>query len=146
MALERVANDIQRLWFTLAQRSWHTLVLVPADARASVGFLADALAQAGIRAGAGPVRAVDAQMIELVHVARVIEDLAQSAQERRKTLVAVGSPLVSPAAIPLTLAADSTVLCVELGVSGRRAAEQTLDLVGRQRFLGAVTVNPNALR
>jgi hypothetical protein len=142
----RVPNDIQRLWFTLAQRPWHSLVLLPADFRTSVGALGEALAQAGVRAGAGPVRCVDAQSLELIHVARVIEELAQSAQDRRMTLVATSSPLVSPAAIPLALAADATVLCVELGTSDRSAAQQTLELVGRSRFLGAVAVSPHALR
>jgi hypothetical protein len=139
-SLAHVPEDIQRLWFTLTQRAWWSLVVMPGDFRTNIGPLAETLTAAGCRARRLPVRLHDAQQLELPQAAKLIEEMVQPSTQHSGVIVAVGSPLTFPGAIPVALAADAVLLCVELGVTKMDSAQQTVDLLGRQRFLGTVAL------
>ena len=142
----QVPDDVQRLWFALDRKPWNVLVLMPADSSFGTGPLAMALAQAGSRVRGLPVQYQDAQDLELPRAARVIEQAVTPSKERSATIIAVGSPLTSPAAIPVALAADGVLMCVELGRSQIQQAQRTIELIGRARFMGAVAVTPLGFR
>jgi hypothetical protein len=59
-------------------------------------------------------------------------------QWSERVLVMVESVLTQPSAVPLVLASDAPLLCLELGKTSFAAAQETLQLLGPQRFVGCV--------
>ena len=60
--------------------------------------------------------------------------------------MALSSPIVCPATIPITLAADAALLCVELGRTDAESAQRTVDMIGKHRFLGSVAIDSGPLK
>ncbi len=59
------------------------------------------------------------------------------------TLIVALEPVVSnPLGIAITLAADAALLCVTLGETPLASAKRTVELVGRERFIGCVVRRP----
>ena len=139
----RAAADIQRLWFTLSKRPWTFLVIMPAHARGDATELARRLAEVGTQHRGTTVRcllAVNVEVSETSHV--IVEAIAQNPLEGA-TIVAVDSPLLNPASIPIALAADGVLLLVTLGETDISAAKQTVEAIGKDRFFGTVTLAPD---
>ena len=57
-----------------------------------------------------------------------------------RVLVVIDSVLSHPSGVPVALAADAALLCVEMGKTSIAAARETLQIVGAQRFLGCITL------
>lgn len=68
--------------------------------------------------------------------------LAHLAENRPFSTVifAVDSLLDQPRAIPVTRAVDKVLLCFTLGVTTFKAAKRLVELVGREKLLGSVTL------
>lgn len=58
--------------------------------------------------------------------------------------VALRSMGENPATIPVARAADALLLCVVLGKSKAKAAQKTIDAIGRARFIGSILVDAAA--
>jgi hypothetical protein len=67
-------RPIQELWFTLAQRPWSSLVIVPADESVSASSIATSLADVGSRLSSCPVNAIVADRMDF-ESARILADL-----------------------------------------------------------------------
>jgi hypothetical protein len=130
----------QQIWFAALRRPCSSLVLVPAGPGAPVLFAAEALAAVGRLHGGRAVRLVDAEEAGLTDVADILNSLAAIAGREELAVVAAGCPFTQAAAIPIARAADAALLAVPLGVARFSGARRVVDLVGRERFIGAVTV------
>jgi hypothetical protein len=135
------APDWQHVWFALERTPWSSLVLVPSQPDVAIMPIARSLLAVGEAYDRLPLRLIDAERAD----PRSATVLAQALRERvpgARRVVAVSSPLANPAVIPIIRAADAAVLVVELGRSGLRAARRALAAVGRERFVGSITVRP----
>jgi hypothetical protein len=140
-AAEPVPNaQWQQIWFTALRRPWSSLALVPAGPGDSALFAAEALAAVGRLHGGRAIRLVDAEEAGLTDVADILESLAAIAGREELAVVAAGCPLTEAAAIPIARAADAALLVVPLGDAHFSGARRVVDLVGRDRFIGAVTL------
>ncbi|MFN0064053.1 MAG: hypothetical protein ACKVPX_16215 [Myxococcaceae bacterium] len=142
---QRIADDIQRLWFNVTRNAWTVLAVMSADGESSSEGVARALAQAGSRARLRPVRFVNGHGVELLEAANLISRVMESSDEYSATIVGLDSPLRSPASIPVAMAADAVVLTVSLGHTRGQDAKKTLDLLGSARVLGTVAIGPKPL-
>ncbi|NUQ19891.1 MAG: hypothetical protein HOQ09_02915 [Gemmatimonadaceae bacterium] len=131
------------VWFTAQPHRWSTLVIVPATPRFRVSRLAEALATAGRTYGEPDIMLIDATDARPEAIAEIVATGAQRAAARRKTVIAVRSPYADPGAIAIARAADVTLLAVPLGATKIAQARGTIELIGREHFLGAVTVDRN---
>jgi hypothetical protein len=151
MALDRPRDardlEIEGLWFTLARMPWRTLVLVPADAEGSSVEMAAALADVGRRLRAepvtfllmsGPLDFAAAGKIVQTMGARKDEDGAERRTGDGRLLIAIPPVVTEPLGLAVTQVADAVLLCVERGESRVRNAERTVELVGRDRIVGAL--------
>src|SRR5215468_4457937 len=137
--------SLQQLWFSLQRREWSTLVVVPADREMSVMDFGRPLYEVGRLALGEKLRLVDARDIKLTRTAGLILEMMGGGPTRvsgGRTLVMIESVLSHPSGIPVALAADAALLCVELGRTSIAAARETLRIVGAQRFLGCITLPP----
>lgn len=132
--------ELQRLWFTLRKRAWASLVVVPSHAGGSSLVLARTLADVGSAHLEKPVKLLSAEKLEAKEAARIASDMVAHATNGQLVIVAMDSVFDNPAGIAIGLAADAALLCVELGKSDLASAEKTLELLGKERFVGSITV------
>jgi hypothetical protein len=134
----------QALWFSIQDKDWSSLVVLPAGPGESALAVARALHEVGSRAG-GPIRFLDGRTVTLASSASFILSMTSSVSpsgepQRRRSVVVLTSVLEKPASVPVALAADAVVLTVALGATSVDAARRTVELVGAEHILGCVTV------
>ncbi len=76
----------------------------------------------------------------LTFAPRLLDDLATEGKRYNVAIFAVDSPLVQTRAIPLVRSLDAVAICVALGRTTFAAARELVDIVGRERVIGAVTL------
>lgn len=142
--------DLQELWYTTLRWEWSSLVLVPAHASGSAVWIAKALAEIGIPQQSRAAK-INAQGAMLAATSELVGDLVtqstirsmKSSGDRWKaghTIIAIDPVVSNPAGIPVALSADAVLLCVELGKTDIASARKTVQLIGRERFIGCVIV------
>ncbi len=93
------ATDLVALWFVLAQRSWTSLAVVPADPQGSSEELVRSIVDVGKRLSDVPVTAITMNTVDALS-ARTLADLQRYAQ-RPGTRTLVPGPTVETAATPV---------------------------------------------
>lgn len=155
------SRELQELWFATRRRPWRSLVVVPASPGRSALPIALALAEVGGVIRMSPVQLVDASGMDLNRIAVLAMDItgepagsswtsgsggpsreigSSRYHDERAMIVAIDSVLANPLAVPLALAADAVLLMVEYGATDLASAHHTLELIGRERVVGAVLV------
>ena len=134
----------QQIWFAAMQRPWSSMALVPSHPGTSALFVAEALAGVGRLHGNRPVKLIDAEKTELPEVTDLGQSLAAIVDRLELAVVATDCPLSRPASIAIARMADAAVLVIPLGEARFSEARRAMDLVGRDRFIGAVTLEPRS--
>lgn len=146
--------DLQQLWFSILKYDWSSLVVVPADELCSSQRIAESLAEMGtlhlgkpmttlVTTGLDLTRTSELMTSTMVHeIARTNGDAPKGRAGPpwlgRNLVIAVDPLAANPAGIAVALAADAAILCVRLGKTRLDVAQRTLDLIGRERFIGCV--------
>jgi len=140
---------MQQLWFSIQRLEWSSLVVVPAGPGSSALDFGRPLYQVARLTLGDRIRLLDARGVMLTRIAPLILDMAgasegrSSSPERKdRVLVLLESVLSHPPGVPIALAADAALLCVEMGTTTLAAARETIQLIGAQRFVGCVTLPP----
>jgi hypothetical protein len=142
--------SMQQLWFAVQRLEWASLVIVPADGNSSAIDFGRPLYEVGHLAMGDRLRLLDAREVKLDKTAPLILDMTGASrphatgpqQRSERVLVMVESVLAAPSAIPVALAADAAILCVELGKTSLAGARETIQILGSQRFVGCITLPP----
>ncbi|MBF5042600.1 hypothetical protein FGE12_09325 [Aggregicoccus sp. 17bor-14] len=136
----RLSPELQQLWFTLLREPWSTLVVMPSHPGGSSIELTRALAEVARMHRGSPPMVIDARGAELGRAPHFIIDMSTHVDNGGMVLVAADAVVENQVGIPLALAANAVLLTVTLGQADVASAERTLELLGRQRILGCVTV------
>lgn len=141
-------EDLRDLWLGMLRRPWKSLAVVPATpggfARGSA--IAQALCDLGSLYRGRPLPLLSASNLSLDQVAQFIDTMrrherATNGQDpEHRAIVALESVITSPLGIAVALAADAVLLVIELGKSDERSAQRTIELIGRDRFIGSVAL------
>ena len=137
-------NEWQRIWFAILQHTWSSLALVPTHSGIDVVKVAHTLVATGRLQGERPVGLVDATGIQLANVQQVISSLSAVADRGEHAIVPVDPIQDNPSTIAIVQAASMALLVVRLGESLLASAQTTLDVVGRNRFIGSIVVDAAA--
>ena len=141
--------DIEGLWFTLSRIPWQTLVMVPTDEAASAVEVAAALADVGRRLRASPVTfLLLSGPMDYAAAGKIVQAVGGKRDGARddaphgdgRLIIAIPPVVTEPLGLAVTEVADAVVLCVQRGASRVRVAERTLELVGKDRVVGALMV------
>jgi hypothetical protein len=143
------AASAQALWFSLQNKPWSSLAVIPAGPGESSLAAANALYDVGALVSGGPMRLLDARMVTLASTASFIlnmTSLVAASGERRsgpgqRAVVVLASVIDQPAGIPIALTADAVVLTLVLGTTTLDAARKTVELVGADRVLGCILLS-----
>jgi hypothetical protein len=159
------SRELQELWFATRRREWKSLVVVPASPGSSGLHIAQALGEVGTAIRMSPVQVVNAEGMDLDRIAKLVQDIsggdkaevkeavwtsgsaarspggwdvpaAGRAPPGRATIVALDAVADNPLILPLALAADAVLLCVEVGRTKLEDARHSVDLIGRDRLIG----------
>lgn len=134
-------EDWPPVWFSFAQHAWNSLVLVPAEPGLSVLALGRALAVAARTYDERTLGLVEAERAAPSRVHNIIAELRNRSAVDQRTIVTVSSPIDDNSAIPIIRGCDAAVLVVPLGDTAIATARRTIALIGRNVFLGAITVS-----
>ena len=143
---EPVPTALLHLWTVLTQKEqWSSLVVVPAQPGASGLELGRALVSAGSQyLRERPIRLVDAQGLPLAAASRLVSDIRSYVGQGGVIVTCIDSIISNPVGLMVAQAAERALLCVPLGATRFSEATRTLELVGKERFLGSVTLRPEA--
>ena len=141
-APRRLSDEWSAAWFSLSQHAWSSLAIVPAHPSVSALDVACAIAEVGQQFEEAGVMVLDAERVQPETLRHLQAGLAERGSARKRTLVAVSSPLVDPAAVPVVRMADAAVLVVPLGLTELGWARRTIVSISAGYFLGSITTVP----
>lgn len=127
----------EKVWLDAQRRPWRSLAVIPVGSHALALDVARALAGVGSCHLGLSLRVIDATGITLSRLEGFLSEL-----RARQGIFALGPVLESPAGLALARAADAALLCLTLGESAISGAQQTIEEVGKTRFLGSVLLRP----
>jgi hypothetical protein len=127
-------DQFRDLCLATLRQEWSALIIVPADSAGSALPLARTLAEIG------GIDLISAVGVTPDSAARVTQEML--AYHRGRVVVALEAVVSNPAGLPIALAADVALLCVTLGRTEIAAARRTIEMIGRERFIGCVTFSP----
>ena len=132
-----------RLWVQLVQSSWTSVALVPTAAGMSGRALGEALAKVGSDYRGRSVLLIDAERLSRAESRAVVERLA-AAEERHALVVTIDAPVMSQSALLVARAVDAAVLLVGLERTTLADARRTVEMLGKEKILGGVTIAPRS--
>lgn len=136
--------ELQRLWFATLKKDWSSLVVLPAHPGGQATNVARALAQVAAVHKDAPIRLISGEGADLQNASRLIIDMTTHVASGGLVILVLESVVSNPAGIPVALAADAALLCIQLGETDFESAERTVQLLGESRFVGAVTLDLKA--
>jgi hypothetical protein len=130
----------QKIWLSIQAKDWRSLAIVPSSHGLSTLELAQALVDVGWQHRGLPIGLADLRNVTLPYIDSVIDEVRGHIYSGERVLIALRSVFENPATVPIAQAADGALLCVSLGSTKISRAEETLEQVGRARFLGSIIV------
>jgi hypothetical protein len=138
--------DWQRLWLSIVSRPWNTLAIVPGCEGAALDFtltVAVTLARTGMVHLGSPIQVADATRVPLNQLTPFLEEVRRCTSGGDRLLVALPPTSNSPICAAIAQATDAAILCVILGKMTSAQTQNTLKVVGAQRFLGSAIFHPH---
>ena len=136
------AYAVEELWYLLLSRRWSCLVLVSPHRTPNTLRLARDLAEFGAQHRRRPIEVIDALELDIERASTIARRIEAKGDLRRldesRFIVALDSPIANPSAIEVLTASDAVVLLVEKGATTIPEARRIIEIVGRQRLVGAV--------
>jgi hypothetical protein len=141
--------DLQELWFAALSHAWSSLVVVPADRGISSSWIGEALGQMARFHSGGELIHLKAEGLDLHASAELLTLMAARNEPRgpgeqqhpwleRHAVVVIDPVVTNPTGVAVALAVDAALLHVRLGRTNVRSARRTIELIGRERFIGCV--------
>lgn len=131
--------EYQRLWLHMQSRTWRTLAIVPAEDGMQTYDVASLLMTVGVHHGES-IGVFDFRSITMNRVLHTIEAACSQVAEGERLIFAARSIKENLATIPLARASDAVVLCVSMGSTPIRQVEETIEQIGKERFLGSMLI------
>jgi len=129
----------QRIWLRAQGRGWVSLALIGSSPRAPEATMRVAGMLARISEELGhPLVVLDARNVELRSMATIQSRMRSLSARGTRTIAVLQLPMYNPVTVPIAQAADSSMLCVFVGESRLGNSTQTIEQIGRDRFLGTV--------
>lgn len=128
------------MWLSLMAGGWSSLVVVPTDPGFSARVVTGVLVEVAASNDLGPFHIIDALGASPATGEQLAQELAAVVASGSRAVAAVDSLMQSLGGVPLVRDAEAVLLVVRLGSSNFEYVQSTIDIVGRERILGAVTL------
>jgi hypothetical protein len=134
-------SAVQALWLALQRRNWRSLAVLAASSNVATVEMAERLARIAWWFTGQPSCVLDMRDLSLRLLEHQMRSMTAQLQGGERVFVALRSPAENPTASPIATAADAVVLCVELGMTDVKSAQETIAAIGPDKFLGAIVVS-----
>ena len=134
---------LQRLWLAAERGGWRSLAVVSASNTTDTLPIAALFAQLSWRYRGQPSVVCDLRDLSMRLIDYHIREVHEHADSGARVVIALRSIFENPTSAPVARDADAVVLCVHLGKTTFRAAEQTIKEIGRERILGSIILGAN---
>jgi len=142
------AADWQRLWLSLRDRPWNSLAIVPASSGAPRDFsltVAMTLARTGMLQLGAVIHVADAVTVQLSDMVLLEQEIRACKDRRELVLLALGPLRDNPVTDVLAKTADLALLCVLFEHMVNAEAKETVEKVGKERFIGSTVFRPEVV-
>jgi hypothetical protein len=131
---------LQKLWLATQRRTWRSLAVMAASKAVDTLPIAEMLAQIAWCYRGQPSCVFDLRDVSLRLAEYQIREAQAQVDAGTRVLIALRSVGENPTAALIAREVDAVVLCVQLGRTEMKAAERTIDEIGRDRVLGSIVV------
>jgi hypothetical protein len=131
---------LQKLWLATQRRSWRSLAIVGTGKNVDTLWVAELVAKLAWWYRGQPSCVFDLRDLRLRLLEYHEREVASQVNLGQCVVIALRSVFENPTTIPMARSADAVVLCIALGKTEFKAAEQTLAEVGRDRVLGSIVL------
>jgi hypothetical protein len=133
-------SGVPALFHALVASEWMSLAVVSAEAGERAWWLVQALEQVAAQSPR-PLRPLNVLGVTMARAAAMAHALSPGklrAAAPQRYLVATDSPLLNPASLEVVAACDAVLLLLEEGRTRIPGARRLVELIGRERLMGAV--------
>jgi hypothetical protein len=132
--------DWHGIWLATQSRDWRSLAIVPADDGIPTLPVAELVRAISSKRRNDQIGVADLRAVQIQHTNAYLEVVRWHVWHGERVIIALRSCFENPATIPLARAADCALLCVSVGGTRVARAAQTIEKIGKERFLGSVLV------
>lgn len=133
---------LQKLWLALERRPWRSLAVLGANAGVDTHEICQMLAQLAWRYRGQPSSVCDLRDLSMRLVEYEIAEIGRQLEAGLRLIVSLRSIFENPTSAPISRSVDGVLLCVALGDTKFKAAEETIAAVGRERVVGSIVLSP----
>lgn len=133
---------LQKLWLAAERREWRSLAVVGASPNVDTLRIAELFAQLAWRYRGQPSTVCDLRDLSMRLIDYQVQEMRTQMQAGTRLVIALRSIFENPTASPIAQQADGTVLCIALGETNFRGAEETIASIGRERIIGSILLRP----
>lgn len=108
--------------------------------------ISELIAQLAWRYRGEPSNVYDLRDLTMRLVDYQVREMRTQVEEGVRLVVALRSMFENPTAPPIAKQTDAVIVCVALDQTSFKAAQLTIDAVGRERVLGAIVLRPRKVR
>jgi hypothetical protein len=131
---------LQKLWLATQRREWRSLAVVAASKHLDTLWVAELLAKLAWWYRGQPSCVFDLRDLRLRLVEYHEREVTAQVELGQCVVISLRSVFENPTTVPMARSADAVVLCVGLGKTAFKAAEKTLEEVGRDRVIGSIVL------
>ena len=137
---------LQKLWLGVERRQWRSLAVLGASESVETIHIAELLAQLAWRYRGQPSGVCDLRDLSMRLIDYQVQEMRAQMDAGTRLVVALRSMFENPTATAIAKQTDAVLLCIALGETNFKAAEATIDAVGRDRVLGSIVLRRRASR
>jgi hypothetical protein len=133
---------LQKLWLGVDRKDWRSLAVLGTSRNLETLEVAGLLAQLAWRYRGQPSRVFDLRDLSMRLLDYEVQEMRAQLESGMRLVIPLRSIFENPTAGPIARQADATLICIALGESSFKAADETIAAVGRDRIIGAIVLRP----
>jgi hypothetical protein len=137
---------LQKLWLGVEKREWRSLAVLGASQSVETIHIAELLAQLAWRYRGQPSGVCDLRDLSMRLIDYQVQEMHVQMAGGTRLVVSLRSMFDNPTAVPIAKQTDAVLLCIALGETNFKAAEETIAAVGRDRVLGSIVLRRRSSR
>jgi hypothetical protein len=133
---------LQNLWLSMEKKQWRSLAVVAAGKSIETLRIAELIAELAWRYRGQPSSVSDLRDLRIRLLEYEVQEIQNQVERGTRIVVALRSIFENPTAAQIAKETDAVLLCIALGETNFKAAEETIDAIGRDRVLGSIVLRP----
>jgi len=135
---------LQKLWLGVERREWRSLAVLGASASVETIQLSELLAQLAWRYRGQASGVFDLRDLGMRLVDYHVREMQAKVESGIRLVVSLRSVFENPTAASIAKQTDAVLLCIVLGRTSFKSAEETIAVVGHDRMVGSIVLSRRA--